>query len=285
MRTQTLLNKHLAREPPALRNRKKLTLAQLQTRRPQHLDVKPARPRDPILYLSDRRHQVIDELSIRTRPLQQTRARVRTVDDGELLELGQADTARLQSPHHGTIVPCSERLRIVDRHVGHRGFTSLPAILPADNSAPFCARHGRPPADPLVDLLTVHRDVRRRIDADPHLAAAHAKDPHRHMMADLHRLADLPSQHQHGDPLWTLQGRDRNSVEGGKLMNALGLSSRGMPVRFSLPGFTVTPGFSDVRVIRLRILTLPARGRRLIQAILADSISENEPRKHPGKTA
>ena len=132
MRTQTLLNKHLAREPPALRNRKKLTLAQLQTRRPQHLDVKPARPRDPILYLSDRRHQVIDELRIRTRPLQQTRARVRTVDDGELLELGQADTARLQSPYHGTIVP--ERLRIVDRHVGHRGFAAASggslAILP-----------------------------------------------------------------------------------------------------------------------------------------------------------
>ena len=66
------------------------------------------------------------------------------------------------------------------------GTTSLRFAVP-----PHCF------ADPVVDLLAVDRHVIGRIDPETHLQTAVPEDRHRDVIADPHRLAASPREHQH----------------------------------------------------------------------------------------
>jgi hypothetical protein len=52
--------------------------------------------------------------------------------------------------------------------------------------------------DTLVDLLAMHRDVARGVDADAHLIALDAKDGHGDLVADHQRFPDPAGEYEHG---------------------------------------------------------------------------------------
>jgi len=51
--------------------------------------------------------------------------------------------------------------------------------------------------DPLVDFLTMHSDLSRRHNANPHLVSLDAEHGHFHLVADVQGLAYTPRKYQH----------------------------------------------------------------------------------------
>lgn len=72
--------------------------------------------------------------------------------------------------------------------------------------------------DPLLDLMTMHRHVMWRLDADPHLVASNAQHGHPDVFVDYDGLACLAGQYQHGPTPWlvsclALGGRPASEID------------------------------------------------------------------------